>query len=262
MPAPLGRDAFLGATVIADPAARSFAGQAIFDGFVAVCNRARAEVAGLLGPDLALAENVSETPDVHPLVFVVGEQREGATIVGARGLPLGIRYTEVALLVPFVTLAGGRYLHLFVPGMCCGFAPATLSGNWFYGFAKRPGTVHRDGDLAVATAADGATLFRAVVEPQGVWRGVGEGEAPPVLDWLREALRLPVLGRIASGTLVTSYFDWGFERAAVRPSRSTITVTVPFAPGLPPAEYRDGAAGGMEVRDIVWRLTWPQPTRF
>src|SRR5579862_3418974 len=80
----------------------SFVGQATFNGCIAFANWPRRDVERLLPPELQLATNVSSTPQLHPLAFIFGENSDGATIFGAMTLPLGVRYFEFALTIPFV----------------------------------------------------------------------------------------------------------------------------------------------------------------
>jgi len=256
----LSRRAFPGPALDVVAAGGSFVGQATFRGAVVCCLRPRAEVAALLPPELTLAANVSADPELHPIVFVLGEQTEGATIVGGRSVPLGIRYGEFALAVPFVHWGGGTHLNTWIPAMVSGYGPATWSGNALYGFSKRMGDVRRDGPFLLVTSEQGALLLHAMLEAHGAWAAVRDGE-PPALAFVREVFALPVVGRRADGVWACSYFDWDFGAARLRPADACVSVAQPIVTGLPLGDYHDATTGTFEVEGMRWRLTWPMPCR-
>jgi len=256
----LSRHAFSGPALDVVAAGGSFVGQATFQGVVVCCLRPRAEIAALLPAELALAANDSATPDLHPVVFVLGEQTDGATIVGGRSVPLGIRYGEFALAIPFVRYGGGTHLHTWIPAMVSGYAPATWSGNALYGFGKRMGDVRRDGPFLLVTSEERALLLHATLEVRGAWGPAGADE-PPALAFVREIFALPVVGRRADGTWACSYFGWDFAAARVRAADACVSVERPIVAGLPLGDYHDATAGTFEVEGMLWRLTWPMPCR-
>ena len=260
MPSILSRRAFPGPALDVVAAGGSFVGQATFHGAVVCCLRPRAEIAAMLPPELELVANVSATPDLHPIVFILGAQTAGATIVGGRSVPLGIRYGEFALAVPFVRHAGGTHLHAWIPAMVSGYAPATWSGNRLYGFSKRMGDVRRDGSFLLVTAEEQALLLYATLEPRGAWSAGGDAELP-ALGFVREAFALPVVGRRADGAWACSYFGWDFRAARVRAADACVSVERPIVAGLPLGDYHDSTAGTFEVEGMLWRLTWPMPCR-
>src|SRR5262249_54831100 len=132
----LGRDEFAGEWIPADELTGASVGQADFDGAIAFCNWRRDDVARLIPAELELAPNVSTAPDLHPLVFLFGEQTAGATLFGGVTIPLGVRYHEFGLAIPFVKHRTGSDLHIFVPRMYSSYEPATWAGNAHYGFGK------------------------------------------------------------------------------------------------------------------------------
>jgi len=256
----LPRRAFPGTWIDRQARGGAFVGQAIFDGCVICCTRPRQEVAGLLPPSLELAVNDSLTPDVHPLVFILGEQRAGATIVGGRSVPLGVCYGELALAIPFVRHVGGIHLHTWIPAMVSGHGPATWSGNLLYGFNKRMGRVRREGPFLLVTDADGTMLLNATVEPRGEWTPA-PGCTHPCLEFVRDIFDMPVVGKRADGAWTCSYFGWDFASACVRPADACVSIDRPLVPGLTPGDYHDATAGTFEVEALRWRLTWPMPCR-
>ena len=161
----LPKDAFAASSAPA-PFTGSYAGQAAFNGCIAFCNWRRDDVAALLPPDLELATNISAL-EFHPVAFIFGEQTEGATIFAGITFPLGVRYHEFALAIPFVEHRRGRSLHIFVPRMYSSFFPATWAGNAHYGLAKAMATMHWHGPRFSIATPDGATPFQACVEAAG-----------------------------------------------------------------------------------------------
>src|SRR5262245_59585576 len=126
-------DPFLGPACFAPPASipvrepASFVGQASFSGVLCVCNWLRRDAAVLLPEGLALAANRA-SPDLHPVVFMFGEQADGATIFGGMRFPVPVRYGEFGIAVPFVS-TDSQQLYTFVPRMYSSYFPAVWHGN-------------------------------------------------------------------------------------------------------------------------------------
>jgi len=165
----LDRTAFPGPTIDLAASGASFAGQARFNGCIAVTNWLRAEVERLLPPQLALAANASPTPDIHPMIFVFGEQTQGAVIFARLPVPAGPDYGEFALAIPFVRHRDGRHLHVHVPRMYSSYFPATWNGNAHYGFGKAMARMEWRGPVFLMTSETGDLLLHAAVEPAGAW---------------------------------------------------------------------------------------------
>lgn len=262
----LGVKAFLGAESfpglsVARGAGTSFVGQADFDGCIAFCNWDREDVAVALPAELVLADNTSTARDVHPIVFIFGKQREGATIFGGLTFPLAVSYHEFALAIPFVRHRRGAYLHTFVPRMYASFFPAMWAGNAHYGLAKEMASMQSDGSRFVIATPAGAALFHASVEPDGDWAPGAHCQLPNFAA-MRAVFGLPILGRRSDGRYVSSYFGWDFSAARVRAARAALSIDAPLAAGLTPRECTALAAGTFDVRHMVWRLSWPIPCRF
>ncbi len=173
--------------------------------------------------------------------------------------PLGLRYHEVALAIPFVKHRRGRYLHTHVPRMYSSSPPANWNGNANYGLAKRMATVTARGSFRIVTDEGGRLLLHALVEPRGTWRTMEDAPGAP-LRAMRDAVALPIVGRTAAGTYVTSYFQWDFDGTVARPVACDVSIDVPLAEGLGPQSGR--AEESFEVRGMSWRLSWPLPCRF
>jgi hypothetical protein len=255
----LGRSAFAGPAIDAHAAASRFAGQARFSGCIAFTNWPRDEVAALLPPELTLAPN-GTAPDVHPVMFVFGDQADGALIFGGLTVPTQITYQELGIVVPFVQHGGGPHLHNWVPRMYSSYFPAVWHGNAHYGFAKELARMRWHGPIFLATREEGSLLMHADTEPSGDWSPGTRCDAPN-FDAMRAIVALPVLGRRDDGTYVRSYFGWDFRDATVRPSDSCVSIDVPVIAGLRPRRCHDTASGTFEVRGMTWRLSWPSTVR-
>jgi hypothetical protein len=254
----LDRSAFPGLALDARAAGASFVGEARFNGGLAAAHWPRAALQALLPDDIALAANVSTTPDLHPLIFIFGEQLEGTILFGGMSIPLGVRYTEFGLAIPYVVYRDEPSLHTYVPRMYSSFFPPVRDGNLHYGFGKAEATVAWHGRIATLSTPDGGLLWHAAVEPTGPWcRTVHE--TPPGLAALRAALALPILGRKQGGRYVRSYFDLGFSEAQVRPLRCAISIDTALIEGLPLQRCVAVPDGAFEVRGMVWHLSWPEP---
>ena len=250
------RSSFLGAATVGRP---SFAGEASFDGSIAFTTWPRSDVARLLPAELALAENTSPTPDLHPVVFVFGAHTRTSLVFARATVPIGAGYGEFALVVPFVTHPPTLQLHCWIARMYSSYFPAVWDGNVRYGFSKALATMVWHGPMFVMTNEQGALLLHAAIETESEWSGRGHGDLPHFAA-LQEMFSLPIVGRKADGGYVCSWFDWEFAHAAVRPIASWISVDAPLIPGL--AEQCHAAPVGFDVRRMIWKLSWPSACRF
>lgn len=233
----------------------SLAGEARFSGFIAVAEWRRGEVASLLPEELELGERNGES-DLHPVLFVFGSQNNGAIIRGRLSIPLGLSFQEFGLFVPFVRFRGGRHLHVLVAKMFSSHAPVVVVGNQDYGFAKDLAAMHWDPPLFTMRAPEGELLFHAHVATAGEWRRRG-GATRPVVDFVHRIFALPVLGRKPEGHFAAAYFDWGFERAAMRAADVALSIDGGWAGADAPRTCYDVSGGSLEVREMMWRLSWP-----
>ena len=233
----------------------TFVGQAVFNGCIATCGWPRPAVERLLPPELTLAPNRSDISGLHPVVFVFGDQTRGAIRFGGFTVPTGIEYQEFALAIPFVRRASSGLLYTYLPRMYSSYLPATLSGNLHYGFAKRMAEMGSEGPIWVLRDLEDGLVFHARVE-------IDEREPAPVdlpnFAGMRGAFSLPILGKRQGVGLVTSYFDWGFDRARVRLADAVMSVDSPFVTGLERGTYAGVDRGCFDVRGMLWRLSWPE----
>src|SRR5882724_2942985 len=251
----LGTNAFRGDGVTeAGVSALPLAGQARFNGVVMFVNWSRRDVEAVLPGEIELAAN-GLAPDLHPVVFILGEQTEGALIFFFFQAEDGIRYHEVGIAVPFVRHGPNRELHIYIPRIYSSYFPAVWNGNVHYGFAKKLARIWQEG-AALVVGEDGAPLLRADVEPAGDW---WPGARCPLANFeaMRAVFALPVLGRRADGRYVCSRFDWAFGDALVRQAEARVCIEVPLGQGLTPRRCPIVREGAFELRGMLWRLSWP-----
>ena len=256
----LDRSAFPGPAIDLAASGASFAAQARFNGCIVVTNWPRVDVARLLPSELALAANASATPDLHPVIFVFGEQTEGAVIFARLPVPAVPDYREFALAIPFVRHRDGHHLHVHVPRMYSSHFPATWNGNVHYGLGKAMACMEWRGPMFLMTSETGELLVHAALEPTGDWVSGAAAELPH-LAALRAIFSLPVVGRKVDGRLVCSWWGWEFGDALVRPLDALVSIDAPLVEGLPVGTCADAPGGSFEVRGMAWKLTWPGPCR-
>jgi len=261
MDAFLTRGAFAGSVIDVNAFRGSFVGEARFHGCIMFSNWPRREVARLLPPELELAGNNSALSDVHPVVFIFGEQTDGAVIFGGVTVPTGVHYHEFGMAIPFVKHVRGRYLHTHIVRMYASYFPAVWNGSTHYGFAKEMGKMSWQGPVFVLTTEEEALLFHAAVEREGEW-SPGSACMLPSFEAMREAFALPIVGRKADGTLVCSYFGWAFSEASVRAADACASIDAPLVDGLTPRRCHDVPSGTFDVRGMTWRVTWPAKCEF
>ena len=173
---------------------------------------------------------------------------------------MGVSYREFAVAIPYVTRRGGRHLHTYVPRMYSSLYPPVRDGNLHYGFNKALADLERHGPIVSLIAADGPLLWHATIEPIEEWYRAGETtRSSPALAALQAAFDLPIVGRKANGRYVRSYFGFDWEGAQARPVQSAISIDVPLVDGLGPGHCHSVPGGALEVRGLLWRLSWPVP---
>jgi hypothetical protein len=235
-----------------------FVGEATFSGTIAVFNRPREEVAAILPRPLELVWNRSA--DVHPVVFLFGDQARGTTHFGGATFSLEVDYPEACFAIPFVRRSGGRYGHTLIAQMYTPHESAAWSGNRFYGYAKRQATLGWEDGRYVVADEQGQTIVGATLHASDRWSSADD-LATPNLNEIRRFFALSILGRKADGELVSSYFHWDFAAAQVRPTVCTLEIASPLAPGGRPDRWTSSEAGAYDVRGMTWLVSWPQPFR-
>ena len=225
----------------------------MFDGVFSCLYCPREEVASILPNGLRLAPNVSDD-DRHPVVFFFGEHTQGAVFYLGLSYRLGVGYAEMLIGVPFVIDHEGAGFYTYVPGMFCGYFPATWSGNRHYGYAKQDCSLGWIGpNYVVATEADGLVL-RAFVARQGPWTSIET--APPGFEDARSLFEMPVLGHRGDGLLIESTFRLDF-RASLTARAECSLQSDRAVLGISPESLSIPAVGSFHCRKMAWNLTWP-----
>lgn len=237
----------------------AFVGEMRFSGCVMATHQPRRAIEALLPPGVGLdgASPGAGSADMHPLVFIFGEQSEGTILFGGMSYPLGVRYTELGVAIPYVTYGGGRHLHTYVPRMYSSYFPPVRDGNVHYGFGKTQATIDWHGPIAALTTAAGALLCHAAMEPLGAWRR--GPSAADELAWIAGAFALPILGRKANGRYVRSHFRFDFRDALIRPVGCAMAIEVPLLDGMAAQRYYSAPGMAIEVQGMLWHLSWPEP---
>lgn len=222
--------------------------QATFVGCVAIVKLSRTGLRGVLPTVVHLPG--ADTPSVDCLLLF-GEHRYATTCVAGFPMPWGIRYHELMVAVPYVSLKDGRTPHLFVHRMICDYWPAVWVGNGYYGFSKSFARIEWDGKrFRAADAAERHVLSAELLSDQPA--------TLEALAWIESAARLPVLGTRGTGSLVLSRFEWDLATAQV--SRTTLQLTWGQGfHGLLSKGDRQPLPHAYRIDGMRWRLSWPFP---
>jgi hypothetical protein len=225
----------------------AIAGEASFEGCLAIIDVDRQFLQARLPPSIALPERHST---ICSCLLAFGAQSEGTTFFGGVPVSWGIGYHELMVAVPFVACHDAAGEHLFVTGMSCDFWPAVWNGNFYYGFHKQLAQMHWNGTSYSVTDGGPRSCFRAEVQRSG------DSAAHEAFGWIRAAAALPVLGRRADGSFVVSRFDWDFRQALVEAASVQLTLGEAFQE-LPPGDHLLRHDETVWVRKMGWRLGWP-----
>jgi predicted Fe-S protein YdhL (DUF1289 family) len=248
----------VGERVRATGSQRAYVGEASFNGCIAICQRPRSEIARWLPAGTRLSDSADGECAEQVAVFLFGEQTQGTVHFAGVPLTLGIRYFEFALLVPGVSLGADRAAHTFVARMYSSYFPAVWSGNAHFGFAKELAQMGWSGSEFWVQPQGGRAILHAAIERGAEWSPASESAAAGV-SMLRLLSQLPVLGLRRDGRMVRSRFEFGLSTASARAAEATLFVANSLAPGQHPGEYRAAPGSALEIRDVAWRLGWPEP---
>jgi hypothetical protein len=224
------------------------AGQATFDGCLAVLDVPRESLVAMMPPGIALPDTASSSSQC---LLAFGEQRDSTAFVGGVSVPWGIRYHELMVAVPCLPRWGRPDAALFVLGMVCDAWWAVWNGNAYYGFQKDLAAMGWDGKRFVVSDHETGRTFDAVIGP-------GSTASRRGLTWIERAAALPVLGHHGDNRFVQSRFEWDFRQAAVEPAALHLALGSHFRP-LPMRGEDICPDRVYRVRDMRWRLSWPMP---
>ena len=251
----LTKDAFPEPWIPRDRAQSPMLAAASFDGVIVSTSWAREAIASALPRGWRLGHNASAHPELHPVVFIFGVQSRTALVLGGYGVPRDVEFGEMLVAIPFVAHEQGSNLHVHVVRAYSGDSISTWSGNFNYGLTKYAADAQWFGRTFTVTPRGGPMLFHATVDGGDGWHP----EMVPELQAVCAAFALPILGVRPDGGFISSYFDWDFRRAFVRPARAAVAIDAPLARGVEPREFHGTEAGTFEVRGMRWSVTWPGP---
>jgi hypothetical protein len=223
------------------------------DATIALLGATTESAHALLADGLVLAPQDVASHDGHPLLLVMGRQRN----VRLACAPVGIDYFEFILAVPFVEPAGSRGAGAgpfgYMPCLLLDRWLPTVAGRILLAYEKHRAVLFGSEDsYRVVSAKTGERLLAARHRPSAR----SESYRLPVS--LRRALELPVISRRAGGGWRYTVADLRLDEARIEPLEMNIAIERPFVPGLPAGKFVLDAGGGRAVRlRTSWRLTGP-----
>jgi hypothetical protein len=205
---------------------------------------------------MRLGDPPGAPPERHPLIFVFGEHDGSAVLFASLSLPTGVRFHEMVIAVPWIHVAGDVAPAVYLPRVFTTEPVITWSGNAHYGYAKRMVPIERLGSAYVVSDESGALLTHAIVEPAGAWQAAAMSD---LTAFPAAFAAMPVLGAREGGSVVRSHFEWTFDRSWVRPVHASVSVDAPLGRGIEHDMLSGSAPQSVEVWDLGWRLSWPEP---
>jgi hypothetical protein len=227
------------------------------DAVIALVGVATDAASAMLPAGLRLAPQDLAPDSQHPLLFVLGRQRNVRFALW-RG---GIDYFEFILVVPFVehdpsgAERAGPFAYL--PRLFLDRRLPTIGGRLLLAYAKRRALISTtDETYRIASVSTGELLLSAR------FREMAQtvGGLPPTA--LREVLGLPVISRRTRGGWRYSVADFALEQAQIAPIAVDFAIERPFVPGLPTGAFAIGGESGQAFRlRTSWRLSGPLARR-
>lgn len=232
-------------------------GQSTYHGNVVFTNLPRETVEASLPQGLRLAKNTSETPELHPFVYLYGHQTDTKWVINGRKMPVGRDYQELILLIPFVQLVGHAKWHNYVACIYLNDRAARDIGNKFFGYAKHDATFDET-DTGFIVFVDSRPTFHATIETVGPWRTSkdAEGTLANYLD-IQTIFEMPVLGMKEERKklrFICSYFEWRYDSVEVAPVLSKHEL-------LLSGSLTSVPEGAIAIRNLQWRIDHPPPPR-
>jgi hypothetical protein len=193
-------------------------------------------------------------PNEHPVVFLVGEMTAGGAHWVGFEFPSGMRYREMAVMIPFVEHVSWPKPLVFSFQMLADDVRPVVLGNSFYGFRKELASVEWKSDRYRARR-DARIVFDCSGALTDPWSPIcvrDDGMA-----WLRATFALPILGLRGSHSYISSHFDWDVDCAEACALEAQGSWHAPGAPR--PIPWRSVAGRSFAVRNIRWRTGVPRP---
>lgn len=216
---------------------------------VAILPVASEAARAMLPAGLDLAPQNATPGDRHPLVLIMGHQRN----VRPRLVPFGADYHEFLLVLPHVALRAERgrvsgpfchplrlYLDRSLP---------TLAGRLLYAYDKRRAAIRMTAEsYKIAETAGAEPLLEAHFGTAGPAIGPCRSDVARLFD-------LPVISQATRGWRY-SVADFGLDRALLQPIALDLVIHRPFVTGLPVGEFRFTGGEGDAARAFRVRTDW------
>jgi Acetoacetate decarboxylase (ADC) len=201
----------------------------------------------MLPAGLHLAVQEFTPGERHPLVLIMGQQS------GVRPslLPLGARYLEFILVLPFVEHRGygPRGPFCYCPRLFLDRHLPTLAGRLLYGYDKRLAAIRMtEHSYRIADPRRGELLLQAEFQTTGA-------AVEPSRSGVMSLFQLPVISEAARGWRY-SCADFGLDRALIQPVELHLEILRPFVSGLPLGAFTMSGAGGEASRAFRIRTSW------
>jgi hypothetical protein len=247
--------------------------QSTYSGTVAVTMVDREIVKKMLPLGLSLAEAKplagGTIPRSHPVVHLIGDQREPASLLAGSVIPVvgAAGYEEMILIVPFVVRGKGSSLwHNYVVRMYLNHQIPVDLGNQFFGYAKELAQLDRTQISGVVQHKVSSpdlvtTWFLDDIDVPGQWGAMpGVASTLPRWDDIRKILEMPFLG-MRSAVLICSYWELEYANATLAATASRHRVVTKFRSGMEDWETMgtllSAQDGAISMRNVRWRLEWP-----
>ena len=247
-------------------------GQSTYDGAAIVtmldCNL----VASVLAPGLELAQSTPAGATEHPVILLLGRQKDLYFLEDGGLIPAEGPYTELILIVPYTVKPPGTKWHNYVVRMYLDNVDAIVIGDVIYAYAKEKATFTARGDM-MSVMRNGSTMFESRVEATGPAINVAPGQAPPPgFADLQQVFEMPIVGYFGAQPpapvpggwrFSCSYFEWDFSNATAAPAASKFTFVKEFKPGMQGwvdlGQLANAPEGAFKIRGLRWRLSLELP---
>jgi hypothetical protein len=239
------------------PRATEWGGFATFSGAIVTVFQPRA-VASMLLPrplELTPAPSLGRTSRQHPIVFIAGEMAQGGAHWGDVRFSSGLRYREMAIMIPFVKHPARESPMVFSCQMFADDVRPVVLGNSFYGLRKHLADIEWEG-ASYQAHHRGKVVFQCTGGLPDRWSRC-RADADRGLGWLRSAFALPILGLRRSGQYVSSGFFWEFDWTHACPIEAQI-LWRPAAEQAP-FHWQSVRDYSFAMRDMGWRTGAPRP---
>ncbi|MBI3782824.1 MAG: hypothetical protein HY270_05415, partial [Deltaproteobacteria bacterium] len=164
-------------------------------------------------------------------------------------------YSEMLIGVAGVRLRKAATPFVYIARGYSNSALTVFNGNQFYGFTKQPARFWWQEPFCLITDGAERLLWQVQIE--------GKGTPTGSQAWRKLAaiFRQPILGRIANGSFVVSYFDWDLSGGSCREAMLRDADEGSAIAQATQREWTSLPQAGVMLSRLRWRLSWPTPLR-